>query len=259
MPNIHKDLSGYIATITLNNPEKRNALSRAMSEAIMAALEEFRALKARVVVLRAPRGATTWSAGHDVNELPKPGRDPLSYNDPLLNLIRAIQYSPMPVIALIEGGVWGGACDVAMSCDILVGCPTTTFTMTPARMSIPYNVSGILHFVNILGVNMVKEMLFTARPVSAEKALQVAILNHLVSEEEIEPFTYGLAAHITQNSPLSIASMKEQVRLLASAHPLTPIMFERIQGLRRQVYDSKDYEEGLRAFHEKRRPVFTGE
>ena len=66
---------------------------------------------------------------------------------------------------MIEGGVWGGACDLAMSCDILVGSPTASFCMTPAKVGIPYNVTGVLHFMNVLGVNRMKEMFFTADPI----------------------------------------------------------------------------------------------
>jgi methylmalonyl-CoA decarboxylase len=103
--------------------------------------------------------------------------------------------------------------------------------MTPAKIGVPYNVSGILHFINIMGVNIAKEMFFTAEPLSAEQAAKAGLLNHLVDQSELEKFTYEMAAKITRNSPLSIGVIKEQIRLLASAHPLSPLTFERIQGL----------------------------
>jgi methylmalonyl-CoA decarboxylase len=251
-------LHDNIGTICFNAGERRNVLSKALIDEIIQAIDALRKGKARVLVLRAPAGAKVWSAGHDVNELPLPGRDPLAYHDPLLSVLRRVQEIPLPVIAMIEGGVWGGACDLALSCDILIGCPTTTFCMTPAKIGVPYNASGILHFINIMGINIAKEMFFTALPLSAERAEKWGILNHMVSVEELEEFTYAMAHQISSNSPLSISVIKEQIRLLANAYPLSPTTFERIQGLRRVVYDSKDYEEGIKAFMEKRPPVFNG-
>jgi len=162
-------------------------------------------------------------------------------------------------IAMIEGGVWGGACEVALACDIVVAAPSATFAITPARIGVPYNATGLLTFMNAIPLHVLKEMAFTADGIDAERAADLGMVNHVVPAEEIEGFTDGIARRIAANSPLSISVMKEQMRLLAAAYSITPGMFERLQGLRRVVYDSRDYQEGIEAFLEKRRPSFTGE
>ena len=259
MSMVLTQLQDDIGTITMNNPERHNVLSGKMVDEMLNALEVLESGRVRVIVIRAYSGAKIWSSGHDIRELPMAGRDPLPYDDPLVTILRSIQASPLPVMAMIEGEVWGGACDLALSCDILIGSPTASMTMTPAKISVPYNASGILHFIGIMGINIAKEMFFAARPLSAERAEKLGILNHLVPVDELENFTYDLAGCIAKNSPLSIKALKEQIRLLANAHPLTPQTFERIQGLRRLVYDSTDYAEGINAFLGKRPPLFQGE
>ena len=257
---IKTECKNYIATITFDNDKKRNSLSLDMLNEILEAFEDFRKQKARVVIIRANKGVKVWSAGFDIMELPRSGRDPLSYFDPLEEVIRTIQTFPAPVIAMIEGGVWGGACDLAFVCDILIGTNTASFAITPAKIGVPYNPSGILHFINMVGMHLAKEMFFTALPLNAIQAKHHGILNHLVhNEEDLQFLTDFTAEQIIQNSPLSIAVIKEQLRILGGSHPITPNTFERIQGLRRQVYDSNDYQEGIQAFIEKRKPDFKGE
>ncbi len=251
--------SNNIGTIILNHVETHNSLSNQLLNELIEALEFFEKRKARAVIIRAEAGVKVWSSGFDITELPVPGRDPLSYNDPLEHALRAIQLFPAPVIAMIEGSVWGGACDLSFICDIAIGCPTAAFAITPAKIGVPYNSTGILHFINVVGPRITREMFFTAKPIGAVRALEVGILNHLVPTEELEAFVYAMAEQISENSPLAIAVIKEQLRLLGNSHPLSPETFERIQGLRRKAYDSTDYLEGKQAFFEKRKPVFKGE
>lgn len=250
--------AGHLGTITLNNPKKHNALSHALVEELIAALNALEQAAARVVILRARPGVKVWSAGHDVGELPEGGRDPLGWDDPLRHLVRTIETCRMPVIAMIEGGVWGGAVETVLACDIVIAAPGATFAVTPARLGVPYNVSGMMTFMSAASLRIVKELAFTAQPISAERAERIGMINHVVADDALEAFTQEMANTIANNAPLSIAVMKEQLRVLAGAKPVSPRGFEKVQGLRRIVYDSHDYHEGIRAFKEKRKPVYLG-
>lgn len=255
---ITSHIDGAVGTITLNHEAKRNALSESLVDSVIAALAEFSRQQVRCAVLRATPGVKVWSAGHDVSELPEGGLDPLGWRDPLRHLIRELENFPAPIIAMIEGSVWGGACETVLACDLIVATPEASFAATPAKHSVPYNVSGLLTFLNAAHIHIAKEMLFTAQPIPASRLERMGIINHVAAADEIETFTYDMARTIAGNAPLSISVMKEQLRILAGAHTMSPQDFERIQGLRRVVYNSHDYSEGIRAFKEKRKPRFEG-
>lgn len=259
MALVQTEILDKVGIITLNNTKKLNALSEVLVDDLINALNYFQTQKIPVAILRAPAGVKVWSAGHDVKELPPKMRDPLSYYDSLERLLRAVEQYPGPVIAMVHGSVWGGACDLIMTCDMVIADETAQFAMTPAKLGVPYNLTGILHFMNHLPINIAKEMFFTAEPVPAARALQIGLINHLVPQDQLLEFTLQLAAVINTRSLLSIEVIKEQFRILSKAFPVSPADFERIQGMRRKVYDSHDYEEAITAFLEKRPPKFKGE
>lgn len=256
---ILKETINKIGIITINNPTKRNALNSKLLGEIVATLKQFESAKTTIIIIRAQKDAKVWSAGLDVSEFPKAQGDPFGYENSLETTLRAIEQYPGPVIAMVQGSVWGGACDLVITCDMIIGDPTCSFAITPAKIGVPYTASGIMHFINRVGLNIAKEMFFSALPIDAFRAERHGILNHLVLSENIEEFTLDLANKISSQSSLSIAVIKEQFRILSQAYPISPYAFERIHSIRRKVYDSKDYEEGIKAFLEKREPKFIGE
>ena len=249
---IETSVKNHIGTITLNDRKTLNSLSSSLIKELLDALEDFHDKGIRVVILRAPSGAKTWSAGHNVGELPKHARDPLTYNDPLRVVVRKIQEYPAPVLAMIEG-----ACELVMACDMVIAAENATFAITPARLGVPYNLSGIQNMMGSVPLVVVKEMLFRAAPISAQRAYEVGIANYVLPVEQLEAKTFELAQDMLANSSLVIALLKEETHVLED-QSLTVEVFERIQALRRTIYDSDDYQEGIRSFFEKRKPVFKG-
>jgi len=150
-------VTNHIGVITLNDPKTLNSLSSDLIKELLDTLEDFRHKGVRVVILRAQRGVKTWSAGHNVSELPKHARDPLTYNDPLRVVIRKVQEYPAPVLAMIEGGVWGGACELVMACDMVIAAQSATFAFTPARLGVPYNIGGIQNMLGSVPLVVVKK------------------------------------------------------------------------------------------------------
>jgi methylmalonyl-CoA decarboxylase len=252
MDLIKTEMQGRVGTISFNHYRKRNALGRPLINECLSALANFERDGVRAVVLRSAEAQKVWSAGHDVDELPEANRDPLPYDDPLEQLLRAVATFPAPVITMVQGS----ACDLVMTSDMAFGDESCAFAITPAKLGLPYNVAGILHFLNRLPLNVVTEMFCTAEPIAAERALRLGIINDLIPAAALEERVYKLAGLIATRSSAAISTFKASARTLAEARPISPETFEHIQGLRRRVYLGADYNEGVRAFVEKRAPKF---
>ena len=250
-------LQDNIGITTISKPPA-NPLSEAVVASLLAAFDQFEQQQARVIIIRGDPRCKIWSAGHDVKEMPVDGQDPVTWNTGFERLLHRVRHCPVPVIAMIDGSVWGGACDLAVTCDLVVGTPKATFAITPVKMGIAYNTGGLSHFMGTLPLHIVKEMLFTGEPLSAEDAHRFGLLNRLVSSEQLPPTTMALAKVIASRAPLAVSVLKTELRGLTAGADLSADEFEQIQYSRRLAFRSEDFKEGVRAFFEKRAPVFKG-
>ncbi|MBO4722164.1 MAG: methylmalonyl-CoA decarboxylase [Muribaculaceae bacterium] len=253
-------INDRICFIEMNNPSKLNCLDDKMCSDIVKALGYGYKHECVAIVIKAKCYKGVWSAGHDIRELPQDGSDPLAYDVPMERMLHQVQEVPIPVIACVDGTVWGGACDLCLSCDMIVSSDNATFAITPAKIGIPYNASGIMHFVNQLGVNKAREMFFLATPIEAEDALNVGLINRVAPLEELNNvLEQHFLAPLRRNSVMSISAIKRQFRILSKASSvISSEGFERINAYRTRVYKGADYLEGINSFLEKRPPKFTG-
>ncbi len=250
MQFIKQTIQNNIGILSLNNDRKSNSLNLQMLDEIVESITDFKEKDVRVVIIRSNPGAKVWCAGLRIDQLPEPGKDPVPFEYSLEKALRSIEDFPGAVIAMIEGSVWGGGCELAFSCDILVGSPKSTFAITPAKIGAPYNPNQVKRVLQRVGSNIAMEMFFTAGTIDAKRAQELGILNHIVTAPELEHFTMKIARKITENAPLAVSLIKTIKQLTNDTKSRAFI---------ERVYRSKDFKEGKKAFLEKRKPVFHGE
>lgn len=246
-----------IGQLVFGNPTRRNALSADLLDGIDAGLVELATQRIPVVILTSGVGQEVWSAGHDLGELAH-DRDPVAYGKPLERVLRRVRAYPGVVIAMVSGSAWGGAVDLAMSCDLVIADRSARFAMTPANIGLPYTTSGLLRFFNNLPIHVLKEMFFCAKPLDAERAERFGVVNSLVDSDRLERTTLDFARGIAGKAPLAVQAVKEQLRILEDLQPMPVQAMEQIAELRRLACSSEDFSEGLDAFAQRRPPVFKG-
>lgn len=246
-----------IATVTLNRPEKRNALNVTAMEGLVSSFNQLEQNKdVRVIVLRGEGKA--FCSGLDLREMSaqqRPGGDPEEIG--VIKLFRQIEQSHHPTIAMVNGDALAGGCELALHCDLRVAADVARFGMPLARIGLILPFPLGCKLVEIVGPAFTRQILFTGQPVDARRAYEMGMVHQVVSLAGLEKATYDLARIIANNAPLSLAGMKATILRAVSLRE--QIEHKDFDELVNRAHKSADAREGVQAMLEKRKPIFRGE
>src|SRR3989442_10358428 len=244
-----------IATVTMNRPAQRNAMNRAMLDGLRASVEDLDERRdVRVVVVRGAGPA--FCAGMDLKEMEARGgaADPES---DVVEVLQRVERSKHPPIAMVHGDAIAGGCELALHCDLRVMADSARIGMPLARIGliVPFKLGQKL--LEIIGPAHTRHLMFTGRPIDAQRAYEIGMVHQVVAAAEIERATHALARTLADNAPLSLAGVKAVIqRALELRNKLS---HDDLDAAARKARASADASEGRRAMLEKRKPNFRGE
>lgn len=253
---ILSDLAEHVCTITLNRPDKRNALTAAMIGTFQHRVEEAaRQTDMRVIVIRGEGPA--FCAGLDLAELAAQREGGEVEMHTLEHALEALERCPQPTIAAVHGDAVAGGCELALHCDLRVATDTARFSMPLARIGLAVPVALTWKLVDTIGAAATKELLFTGAPVGGDAALALGLVSRVVPAAGLASAVGQLAREIAANAPLSVRAMKAFVQRAVEASRAH--RRDDLDRLHAQVRASADAKEGIAAQRERRRPAFRGE
>ncbi len=250
----------YIGFLTLNYPEKRNALSTALLMAIQKNLETFsKNDDVRCLVIKGS-GNKVFSSGYDISAIPvKPMPDTKQKTpDILLKVLSSIKNFAYPTIAMLNGHAFGAGFNLCACCDIRIAADDVKLGMTPVRLGVAYHPEGIQQFIEAFGMARTKEIFFTANTFQGKELLRKGLVDYMIPKPDLEEFTHKYAHKITRNAPLSLKGIKNIILMFENDLALNKKNIEKADQLMQKCFQSDDLKEGQAAFLEKRVPKFTG-
>ena len=250
-----------ITTITINRPRQRNAINYRMWGELadfLAELDEDRDV--RVVVITGA-GDVAFSAGADIADFDEYRADSAKgkvYNDAVDRLLDTLAVMNTPTISMIRGFAAGGGCELAVATDLRIAAEGSRLGIPAARLGISIGHREMRGLVNLVGKGNALYILMSGRLVEAEEALRMGLVNQVTSSDELKEVTYQLARDIASLAPLSHAANKKTLNQVLAKPALDNLTPEEAN-IPLAQFDTRDYQEGYRAFLEKRSPNFTGE
>lgn len=248
---------GPVTSVTINRPKKKNAISHAMWREFPKIIADFESDSNSRVLILSGHGSD-FSVGADISEFDDLRRDAHSareYEQANSKAFSAFRHASKPTIAAIRGNCLGGGFGLAAACDLRLSTPDAAFSVPAARLGLAYPQDAMIDIVGSLGLQMAKYMTFSAARISAETAHGAGFLLEVIEGDRFDHHTAELAQSIARNAPLSIMASKAAIAATISRAP-RDIDTAREMGSR--TFESCDYDEGRKAFRERRKPVFSG-